>query len=50
MEHTLRDLTAESDKLKIQMNAMQRQVTDLKSQADRAVAERDNIIKEREGK
>jgi len=46
----MRDITVDSESLRIQLGAMQRQVSDLQAQAERAEREKEAVIKDREAK
>ena len=50
LEHRMRDITVDSESLRIQLGAMQRQVSDLQAQAERAEREKEAVIKDREAK
>ena len=50
LENRLRDVTVESENLKIQVQAMTRQVADLQVQAQRVEGEKDQAYRQHEGK
>ena len=50
LEHRLRDMTVDSENLRIQLAAMARQVQDLQGQADKTHIEKEQAIRSHEGK